>query len=339
MQRWTPERTADYASEYGFARVSTGAGYKWRLTCANCSKVIDFDFGPTINISEELVPVARSAKWIVQRGRSWSVRCPECQTMRDGRMKKIATNDEVVLALQSYGIRAGDRGGVPCWEAECGCGVLERVGQEYNPDLRTWTTTVIKRFTRIHWDITFGRPPRCPACARSDRGDPTFTRRDDRHMVIEGEVVGQIAALPAPVPQTAIAAAFAAATKAVAPVTAIGANPKATAMVHKLLAKHFDEDRGFYEADWDDDRVATESDAQVAFVASIRRDNYAELAEPPEMTALRLKIEATERVLMEIKEQFINLSVKTPQKRKRLTMDEEAKADAFMRLQSILKPS
>lgn len=266
-------------------------------------------------------------------------------------MGKIATHDEVVLALQSYGIRAGDRGGVPCWEAECGCGVLEQVGQEYNPDLRTWTSTVIKRFSRIHWEVRFGKPPRCPACGRSDRGDPTFTRRDDRHMVIEGEVAAPSVALPAPAPQTAIAAAFAAATKAVAPVTAIGANPKATAMVHKLLAKHFDEDRGFYEVDWDDDRVATESDAQVAFVASIRRDNYAELAETPEVTEFRREIEGVkarqqiiqqmisddEHTIVTLLEKFDGLSAKAPQKRKRLTEDEEARALAMQRLQAITR--
>ena len=66
-----------------------------------------------------------------------------------------------------------------------------------------------------------------------------------------------------------------------APFAAIGSNPsRVIAAVHKLLARHFDEGKGLYEPDWNDERVAGESGAQLAYVVSLRRKHYGELTVP-----------------------------------------------------------
>ena len=122
-----------------------------------------------------------------------------------------------------------------------------------------------------------------------------------------------------------------------APVTAIGVADRATQMVHKLLTKHFDEDKGLYESDWDDERVARESGAQLAFVESIRRSLYKELAESPEVTAVRREAGELKARLAVLEERIEGMSGNTPQKGKRLSIKEEARLVAEQALDDIKK--
>lgn len=368
-QKWTAERTAELARDFGFERTAVRGRYQWRLACSYCDQWVDFDYGPTISITEVLLPASVREGWLItkfSRSTPNYVHCPSCRKNRGAtsmRHSKFASLDEVVRELQDYGVRPGQRGGTMCWDVECACGSPQQVGREYIPDLRTWVNTALKSFRRIGWAVEFGRPPRCPRCAREDRGEPPYPRRDDRPVtfetrghVFEGEAHAPLA-LPAPsaAPTTAIGAALVAAALKIAPapssVTAIGTPTPAWRLVHKLLSKHFDEDRGLFEPGWDDARVAAESETQPAFVESIRREYFKELAEAPEVTALRRQYEAFEarhdaerqafearhneerQALAAMKEQLDNL--KAPLKRKRLTEDEEARAMAKRMLDEI----
>jgi hypothetical protein len=53
-----------------------------------------------------------------------------------------------------------------------------------------------------------------------------------------------------------------------------------TVAVCVLLAKHFDDEKGLFEPDWDDQRVAAESGSQLVYVVSFRRKYYGELVVP-----------------------------------------------------------
>jgi hypothetical protein len=333
------QRTADFAKLYGFQRVSVADGYVWRLTCCICEQQRDFTLSPTINIGEVLVPAARETGWIVMR--EGLTRCPTCHatggTRTGGRaMRHLknanATQDEAVRDLQDYGVRPGrTASGVPCWESECACGLVGQVQTEYNPDLRTLVTTAVKRLNRLHWNVVFGKPPRCPTCARKDLNQPLRERWDEQGTVIDSAPVAAPLALPAPVE---------------ASITTIGfkAN-EMQAAVHKLIAIHFDWEKGLYRPDWDDARIAAESGTQLAFVVSLRRAHYGELAEPPEVTEWRRKIEALEakqsaqradladdeRVLAELKAQLAKMSAG----KRRLSIDAESTLAAEIVLKKI----
>ena len=83
--------------------------------------------------------------------------------------------------------------------------------------------------------------------------------------------------------------------------------------------------------------MADESGAGVDFVVSIRRDNFGELAEAPEITEFRRDFETLKATVASMEVRLAEIA--KPTKRKRLTIDEEAKADAFMRFESMMKPS
>ena len=65
-----------------------------------------------------------------------------------------------------------------------------------------------------------------------------------------------------------------------APIAPSGPAFRTTVAIFKLLIKHFSEETKLYEPDWNDERVAGESGAHLAYVVALRCKHYGELAVP-----------------------------------------------------------
>lgn len=74
---------------------------------------------------------------------------------------------------------------------------------------------------------------------------------------------------------------------------------KAQANMFTLLNQHFDPDAGAYAADWNDQRVATESGLAVDHVTEFRRAGFGEIKEPPEIRVLRAEINDLDKMAKE----------------------------------------
>jgi hypothetical protein len=74
---------------------------------------------------------------------------------------------------------------------------------------------------------------------------------------------------------------------------------KAQGKMFQLLTLHFDVDKGTFEAGWDDQRIARETDLSKDIVTDYRRTCFGEIKEPAELAALRTDINAIEALQSE----------------------------------------
>lgn len=70
-----------------------------------------------------------------------------------------------------------------------------------------------------------------------------------------------------------------------------GPDPKLARRIYALLDDHFDEAKKLYRPGWSDEKIAKELDVSQEIVVAIRTAAYGELAEDPQVTALRDDIE------------------------------------------------
>lgn len=79
---------------------------------------------------------------------------------------------------------------------------------------------------------------------------------------------------------------------------------RAQATMFRLLDAHFDMEKGSYEKDWNDERVAKEAGLAINVVQEFRRAGFGELKLPTEVERLHLDIEALAALKRESDAQF-----------------------------------
>lgn len=162
--------------------------------------------------------------------------------------------------IEQYGIKREVAPGTKrvSWLIRCECG--EELAKNWKMNMPP--EKVVQFTQQAGWEVSRKHPPKCPGCIAREKQ----MKQENR----ERPTLVAVTSTPAPEPTVEPAI-----------------NPKLMRQVYALLDDNFDEQTRRYKGSWSDAKVAKECGASQTFVERVRREAYGELAEDPEVVALR----------------------------------------------------